>query len=173
MKIERRSIIIVASAVMALVVVLILMFKNYHPRSAVKPGQTVPNVRTTTVAGTSFELDSLRGEPVFLNFFAPWCPPCIEETPDLITFAKKHGEKVHVVMVDRGDSKALVVQYIKKYHLPDSITVLLDPNNSWTPVFGITGQPETLFITSHGKLVKHVIGPLTLQQMETDMKLAE
>lgn len=131
----------------------------------VKIGGIAPDIKTTTVSGQSFTLDTLRGKPILLNFFTPWCPPCIKETPDLISFSNQYGNQIHVVMIDRGDGTVLVKQYVKKYHLPKAITVLLSPYDNWSPRYGVTGQPETFFITANGIVKYHLIGPLTKSQM--------
>ncbi len=131
----------------------------------VKIGGIAPDIKTTTVSGQPFALDAFRGKPILLNFFTPWCPPCIQETPDLISFSEQYGIQIHVVMIDRGDGTALVKQYVKKYHLPKPITVLLSPYDNWSPRYGVTGQPETFFISANGIVKYHLIGPLTKSQM--------
>ena len=147
---------------LGLVYVVVNHYQNYTP---VQIGEEAPNIQTTTVNGKAFTLASLRGKPILLNFFTPWCPPCIEETPDLIAFANQYGNKVHVVMIDRGDGVGLVQQYVKKYHLPKRIMILLSPYDKWSPRYGVTGQPETFFITSTGIVKKHLIGTLAESQM--------
>lgn len=128
-------------------------------------GDLAPDIQTPTVTFQSFDLNSLRGEPVFLNYFTPWCVPCQQETPDIIQFAKQYGNRIHLVMIDRGDPVNMIRDYINKYHLPADITVLQDPNNDWSQPFGVTGQPETFFIRSNGIIASHLIGPLTEAQM--------
>lgn len=142
---------------------LVIAYIRNHKVAVV--GDPAPDIQTTTVSFQSFELKSLRGEPVFLNYFTPWCQPCIEETPDIIQFAKQYGNRIHMVMIDRGDGLGLIREYINKYHLPTDITVLQDPNNDWSQPFGVTGQPETFFIRSNGIIASHLIGPLTETQM--------
>lgn len=154
----------VVSSVLLLGLIYIVV-QHYQYYTPVKIGGVAPDIQATTVNGKAFTLDSFRGKPVLLNFFTPWCPPCIEETPDLSAFAKQYGNKVHVVMIDRGDGEGLVQQYVAKYHLPKSITVLLSPYDNWSPRYGVTGQPETFFITSNGNVADHLIGPLTESQM--------
>jgi len=135
-------------------------------------GDQAPNIQANTVSSTSFQLQSLQGEPVFLNYFTPWCQPCIQETPDLVQFAKQYDSRIHVVMIDRGDGPLMVKSYINKYHLPSTVTVLLDPYNRWSHPFGVTGQPETFLINGNGKIVAHLIGPLSEQEMVTAAKKA-
>lgn len=166
MKVQRRQIIL---AVVVGSVMLILMswitFRYIKGSRFAKIGDIAPDIQTTTLSGQSFSLDSLRGQPILLNFFTPWCPPCIQETPDLSLFAKEYGSKVHVVLIDRGDGSLLVSSYVNKYHLPNSITVLLNTNDIWSQPYGVTGQPETFLIRPNGVIAYHLIGPLTEPQM--------
>lgn len=164
-KISRRNTVtlVVFIVVSALLGYYVWQYAKYV--TPAKIGDTAPDIKTVTMVGRPFELEKLQGEPVLLNFFTPWCPPCIQETPDLISFSKQYGKRIHVVMIDRGDDDVLVQQFVKKYHLPTSITVLLSPDDHWSPPFGVTGQPETFLISSSGRIVNHIIGPLTEAQM--------
>ena len=51
-----------------------------------------------------FRLDSLQGQPVLVNFWATWCPPCVAELPALDNAAKQLGDDVTLLLisVDRG-----------------------------------------------------------------------
>ena len=166
MKTQKRQILLasVIGAVLLLLMGWITVRYIIHSKVA-KVGDVAPNIQTTTVSGQPFALNSLRGETVFLNFFTPWCPPCIQETPDLISFAKQYGAKVHVVLIDRGDGSLLVSNYVKQYHLSTSITVLLNTQDVWSQPYGVTGQPETFLIRPNGTIAYHLIGPLTEPQM--------
>ncbi|WP_206915824.1 TlpA family protein disulfide reductase [Alicyclobacillus suci] len=170
-EVRRNAVIFTVFALILLgFVYVIVTYIRYN--TPVKLGGLAPNIQENTVSGQSFSLESLRGKPVLLNFFTPWCQPCIEETPDLIAFAKEYGNDIHVVMIDRGDGPVMVQQYVSQYHVPDSITVLLSPYDKWSSRYGVTGQPETFFITANGKVVSHLIGPLTESQMLSDAKAA-
>ena len=54
-----------------------------------------------------FRLDSLQGQPVLVNFWATWCPPCVAELPALDNAAKQLGDDVTLLLisVDRGGRK--------------------------------------------------------------------
>ncbi|WDL98801.1 TlpA family protein disulfide reductase [Alicyclobacillus sp. ALC3] len=164
--VSRRRLII-PIAVMAVLVVLStwIVAKYIQNQKVAGVGDQAPDITTTTISSTPFALSSLRGEPVFIDYFAPWCQPCIQETPDLVRFAERYGNRIHIVMVDRGDGVPYVRSYVRHYQLPSSITVLLDPNNHWSHAFGVIGQPETILVNGNGKIVSHLIGPMSLQRM--------
>ncbi len=168
----RRNITVFAVAAGVLFVFLYLIVLYTNTMTPVEVGGLAPDIQTKELSGESFSLQSLRGKPVLLNFFTPWCQPCIEETPDLKAFAEKYRNDIHVVMIDRGDGVGLVERYVTQYRLPASVVVLLDENDKWSGPYGVTGQPETFFITAGGKVVSHLLGPLTESQMLTYAKAA-
>ncbi|GGI96658.1 hypothetical protein GCM10010885_02950 [Alicyclobacillus cellulosilyticus] len=89
-----------------------------------------------------------------------------------MAFAEKYRDDIHVVMLDRGDGPALVELFVSHFRVPDNVVVLFDEKNRWSPPYGVTGQPETFFITANGKVVRHVVGPLTASQMVSYAKAA-
>lgn len=163
--ITRRGIILTISLIGLLAAIGYGVWTYASYETPVKIGDIAPNIIATSTTGEHFQLDSLRGQPVLLNFFTPWCPPCIQETPALIAFAKKYGNQIHVVLIDRGDDFTLVRNYVSQYQFPTNVTVLFSPNDHWSPPYGVTGQPETFFIQSSGQISRHIIGPLTENQM--------
>lgn len=160
----------VAGVILLGFIYLVVQYSRFN--TPVGIGDTAPNIQERTVSGQSFSLEALRGKPVLLNFFTTWCQPCIEETPDLISFAKQYGNDIHVVMIDRGEGPVMVQQYVSKYHIPSNITVVLSPDDKWSSRYGVTGQPETFFITADGTVTSHLIGPLTESQMLSYAKAA-
>lgn len=171
--ISRHQLIITIAIVAGLVLIFSWIVAKYiQSQKVAGVGDQAPDIKTTTVSSTAFTLSSFQGEPIFIDYFAPWCQPCIQETPDLVQLADQYGNRIHIVMMDRGDGAPYVRSYVRRYKLPSSITVLLDPNNHWSQVFGVTGQPETILVNGNGKIVSHLIGPLSLQQMVSAAKRA-
>ena len=107
-----------------------------------------------------------------LDFFAPWCPPCQAEMPDINRFATSHRGQVQVVLMDRGDSTTLIQEFLAKYAVNPDIRVLTNDPDAWSAPYGVTGQPETFFINAAGKIVAHVLGPLTERQMSQYLQTA-
>ena len=161
---RRSKTALVFAIVSSLVLGFCLWLYGKH-EAPVKVGDVAPNITSVTTVGKSFTLDSLRGQTVVLDFFTPWCAPCIEETPALIAFTKQYEGKVHVVLIDRGDGAGFVRDYVRQYHTPSFMTVLINPNDNWSLQYGVTGQPETFFITPDGRIVRHTVGPLTEQAL--------
>ena len=54
-----------------------------------------PQIMLTELNGNPIELSSLKGKPVFMNFWATWCPPCVAEMPFINELYPEYKDKVH------------------------------------------------------------------------------
>jgi cytochrome c biogenesis protein CcmG/thiol:disulfide interchange protein DsbE len=104
-------------------------------------------------------LESLRGKPVVLNFWASWCGPCKDEAPILEEASKRwQDEGVAFVGIDvkdfRGDARAFLERYGVTY--PN----VYDGKGSTIGRYGVTGYPETYFIDADGRVRFRIAGPV-------------
>jgi cytochrome c biogenesis protein CcmG/thiol:disulfide interchange protein DsbE len=103
-------------------------------------------------------LESLRGRPVVLNFWASWCGPCKDEAPLLEEASKRWSGKVAFVGIDvkdfRGDARKFVDRYGVTY--PN----VYDGKGSTIGRYGVTGYPETYFIDAEGRVRYRIAGPV-------------
>ncbi|MFP5361559.1 MAG: TlpA family protein disulfide reductase [Thermoleophilia bacterium] len=111
------------------------------------------------------DLRELRGTPIVLNFWASWCIPCRDEAPLLqrgwIRHAKAGVLFLGLNMQDvRSDARAFVTTFGQTF------PHVRDPSNATARKWGVTGIPETFFIGRDGRVVGHVIGVVTVQQLE-------
>lgn len=110
-------------------------------------------------------LGELRGTPVVLNFWASWCVPCQEEASTLErawrTQARPRGALfLGLDMQDvTTDARAFVRHYAIDY--PN----VRDPTNDVARTYGVTGVPETFFISATGQIVGHIIGASSTAQL--------
>lgn len=105
-------------------------------------------------------LQELRGQRVVLNFWASWCIPCREEAPLLErTWRNARREGVLFVGLDMQDVTADARDFLRHFRI-DYLNVR-DPSNTVARRYGVTGLPETFFITPDGRIVSHVIGVST------------
>lgn len=130
-----------------------------------------PNSQTRETGGSSqygwTQLDSRRGQlsdytgqVVVLDFWATYCPPCLQETPHLVDLQKRYGAqglKVIGLNVGGPDDRPKVADYVEQFKVqytlgyPDEATVSLYLGNEDT-------IPQTLIFDRTGKLVKHFVG---------------
>lgn len=115
--------------------------------------------------GQAVSLASLRGRPVWINFWATWCPPCQQETPDLReTFEAHRGDGLALVSIDVQEDPATVRAYAERYGL--RYTVALDLTGSTVATYRVFGLPTHYFIDRDGIIRDRYFGPLTREQME-------
>lgn len=111
-----------------------------------------------TLDGKAMQLSDLRGKVVVLNFWASWCPPCVEETPALNRLQaviSKQGGMVLAVSVD--DSDAEYRKFLRDQNV--SFPTWRDPDKKVNLEYGTTIFPETYIIDRDGKISRKVIGP--------------
>ena len=102
-------------------------------------------------------LHDLKGKVVVLNFWATWCPPCVEEMPSLVEMQKKlKGTDVTVLAVSLDVDDAAYKKFIKD-HGVDLLTVR-DPDQKSNALYGTYKFPETFVIDKNGVLRRKFIG---------------
>ena len=104
---------------------------------------------------------------VLLNFWATWCPFCVEEIPDLIRLQKKFTDRSFTVVgVDAGESPSAVKPFLDEH--PFGYPVVLDTETSVSETYGVLGLPTSILIRSDGKVigVYHAVTP----QLEADIE---
>jgi cytochrome c biogenesis protein CcmG/thiol:disulfide interchange protein DsbE len=105
------------------------------------------------------DLRSDRGRVVVLNFWATWCPPCVEEIPSLERFAEKvRPLGVEVVGVSVDQNPEALAAFIRKYHL--TFPIARDPDQRLAGQYGTFKFPETYLIDRRGRLAEKIVGPL-------------
>ena len=124
-----------------------------------RPGSPAPEFRARNLQGGTTDLGALRGKVVLLNFWATWCPPCVEEMPSLERLHRTLGPEGLVVLgVSADDSDDDVRAFLPKVDV--TFPILRDPGGRVaSSVYRATGFPETFLIDREGRIVKIFIGP--------------
>ena len=141
---------------------LLLLSLGRDPHKVDSPliGQKAPGFTLTPVGGGApVSLESLRGRPVVLNFWATWCVPCFEEHPVLNQAARAMTGQAHFFGVIYEDEEAKVQAFLKKQG--SSYPSLLDDTGKTAIAYGVYGVPETYFVSPDGVIVDKYVGPLT------------
>jgi len=126
--------------------------------STARVGQLAPNWTEPTASGDKLALSSLRGQPVYLNFFATWCPPCNEEAPYINELQKRYASRgLRVVGVDELESAKKAQQFVKKYGLVYPAVV---DDGTLQGQYSVNGLPVHVFIGRDGIVKKIVVGEM-------------
>lgn len=115
----------------------------------VEPRPFPPGVALAKLDGSPVDLNAARGQPMVINLWATWCPPCRREMPMLIDVAA--DSTVPVLLANQGESAAQIRAYLEKEGLPDS-AIRLDPNGSLAAATGSSALPTTLFVDGAGRI---------------------
>ncbi len=116
-------------------------------------------------------LPELLGRPVVLNFWASWCDPCREETPILErTWQQARASGVVFLGLNMQDITDDAREFIAEFRM--TYPNVRDRGNGIARDYGVTGLPETFFIAPSGRIVGHVIGAVSPDQLRAGIEAA-
>ncbi|MFP3958800.1 MAG: TlpA disulfide reductase family protein [Spirochaetaceae bacterium] len=103
-------------------------------------------------------LSSFEGDVVLLNFWASWCPPCIEEMPSMQALYKRlGGDGFEIVAVNLQEERDTVRTFMEENGF--AFPVLLDRRGSVGREYNVRGIPTSYIIDAQGRMVAVMIGP--------------
>ena len=123
------------------------------PPDSSEPGDTAAplpdslDFTATTVEGGSFEGASLAGKPALLWFWAPWCPTCRSQVPQVESLAEEYADDVAVIGVGSLDSAEAIAAFAADV---DGVTHLEDVDGALYRKFGIAEQSSFVLLDADG-----------------------
>ena len=157
----RRKLTTWAALAVAAGIILIFALPSYRQGEASIAGKTAEDFQLE-LAGKPSHLSDLRGKVVVLNFWATWCPPCVEEAPSLNRLQKYiEARNAVVIGVAADEDPAAVEKFLRDEHVV--FPTFRDPGtkNNHSPIaqsYGTSLYPETYVIDRHGKIARKLIG---------------
>jgi len=115
--------------------------------------------------GKTHSLAQYKGKWVLVNFWATWCPPCLEEIPDLVALHENKKNKLVVlgVALDYKDSKQ-VLEFAEQMMV--SYPIILGDQKMAAQIGAVPGLPTTYLYNPEGKVVAYNVGALTRAAVE-------
>jgi peroxiredoxin len=117
-------------------------------------GQVAPDF-TVSDGRSSIHLADYRGKIVLLNFWATWCPPCVQEMPGLIELHHDRPD-LAILAVSIDEDEGAYKHYLDRRHV-DLISVR-DPNQTAAKLYHTEGWPETYVIDRQGVIRRKLVG---------------
>jgi cytochrome c biogenesis protein CcmG/thiol:disulfide interchange protein DsbE len=155
----------------ALTVCLIFLSGCYSGSRPPRIGTTAPDF-TVQDADRTVTLSQFRGQIVVLNFWATWCPPCVEEMPSLIGMSQRMKDKGVTVLGVSIDVDADAYHKFLKDH-GVTFTTVRDPDQKSSRLYGTSGWPETYIIDRNGVVRRKFIGPVDWNSTEVTQYLSK
>jgi len=117
-----------------------------------------------TFDGGTRRLADYRGQPLVVNFFASWCPPCVAEMRDAFEpLAQRLGDDVAFLGVATQDERNAALAVVEATGV--TYDVARDPDGALFRELGATSMPATFFVSAEGEVVDAHMGALTRQQL--------
>ena len=132
---------------------------NLTGQTGLGKGDNAPDFTLPGLDGKMVRLADQKGKVVFLNIWATWCPPCVDEMPSMEKlYQRLKGEDFEIlaVSIDKKGVEA-VLPFMEKHNL--RFNALIDSKESLKYKYQTRGVPETFIIDRNGIIVEKVIGP--------------
>ena len=127
-------------------------------------GNDAPTVSADDLAGHHWTLADGTSRVIWVNFWATNCEPCGTEMPAMQRLADAYGDRLLILGIDWGESRASVTDFVDRYAI--SYPILLDPSlDNFYRWSGRSGLPRHYFVDGGGKVVREIIGPLAPARM--------
>jgi peroxiredoxin len=140
-----------------------------------KPGTGVKGKATDfslkDLNGNDVRLSDFRGKVVMLDFWATWCPPCVNAIPELAALHEKYNAKgFEIIGASMDHSVRDTKEFVSEHHVPYTIVMSTDKVEKQ---YGVTTIPVTFLIDKTGKVVKKHLGfaPGIGEQIEKEIRL--
>ncbi|WP_159431033.1 TlpA family protein disulfide reductase [Fontimonas thermophila] len=119
---------------------------------ALERGDVPPPLVAPQQDGTPLSLATLRGQLVYVDFWASWCAPCAQALPALETLYRKYRDRGFTVLAVNVDTqrKAALAMLAR---IPVSYPVVFDPEGHWPGAFGLRGMPCGYLLDRDGRIV--------------------
>ncbi len=127
-----------------------------------------PNFTSIDLYGNPFDFYEQLEGPTVINFWATWCPECVDEMPYFQEMEDKYEDITFLMVVDADYTQEKldeIVRYLNNHNL-DLDNVILDIDVEIASAYGIPGYPSTVFIDREGAIVNGVIGAIDRKQLE-------
>jgi cytochrome c biogenesis protein CcmG, thiol:disulfide interchange protein DsbE len=119
---------------------------------AIGTGDPAPAFILPTAAGETIALDKLKGQVVYVDFWASWCGPCRRSFPWMNAMQQKYGARGFVVVGVNVDKRRPDAERFLR-DTPAAFTVVYDEAGKTPAAYAVSGMPSSYLIDAAGKVV--------------------
>lgn len=131
-------------------------------------GSPAPDFTAIGLDGSSINLAAYRGHPVWITFWATWCPPCRAESPDIeAAYVRYQGQGLVVLAVNVGEDPGTVRDYVQRLGL--TFPVVGDPTTDVAALYRVNGLPTHFFVDASGVLRDSRMGEMTPASIQQEL----
>jgi cytochrome c biogenesis protein CcmG/thiol:disulfide interchange protein DsbE len=140
----------------AAIAALALLSSCYSGSKPPRIGSAAPDF-TVQDSTSTVNLSQFRGQIVVLNFWATWCPPCVEEMPSLVEMQRRmQGKGIKVVAISVDVDEGAYRQFIKDHNV--NLLTVRDAGQKSNTLYGTFKFPETYIIDRNGVMRRKFLG---------------
>ncbi len=122
-----------------------------HSIKAYKGNDTPGSIKLSDAYGNIFEKKNYKGQVTLVNFWATWCPPCVQEIPSLNRLKKRmEGLPFELISINYAEDKKTILDFMKEVNV--EFPVLLDHNGDFAKKWNVMAYPSTFIISPEGKI---------------------
>ena len=177
MKNKKTKYLIIIFAVIAIAVLVFFAVRSLTDNDTGEPREKqyrlvlmenpveAPDIQFLDMNDDVHQLSDFRGKTVIINFWAIFCPPCIEELPDFNKAVADLSELNTVILaINVTEKKSEIIDFIEKSGL-NQLGTYIDLNNNGSATYGIESIPRTIVVDKDGYVRSAVIGAVTYEDL--------
>jgi peroxiredoxin len=123
-----------------------------------------PDFTLVDLDGNQISLGDFAGQPVVINFWATWCPPCQDEMPLLAGAYEREGGQVVFLAISIDEPERTVRRFVENNDIP--FVVLLDEGGKVASEYQVNSIPVTFFVNRDGQVVMRYLGQIPTHRLE-------
>ena len=120
------------------------------PHVGVAVGDIAPPLRLAQLGGAEVDTEALRGQPLWVNFMATWCPPCREELPIMDRLQRDLGDRMTIIVVDVEEDADTVASFFNSLEV--ALPVALDEDGRAQEAWNAVALPVHYWIDEEGRV---------------------
>jgi thiol-disulfide isomerase/thioredoxin len=150
-----------------------LAWRKWRPDASSEEAAALWALSFDTPAGSTLKMADLRGRPLLLNFWATWCPPCIDELPLLDSFYRKNAANSWQVIGLAIDQPSAVRSFLARTPISFPVGLAGLGGSELSRALGnlAGGLPYTVVVSGTGQVLQRRMGRVTASDLDQWVRL--